>query len=184
MKARRGNFGLSRRASQKVGSPEQMMKLILLWLLAVCKSGGHFLLYLVQIECGWCHLIFCVCRRCFRGQAYCSDECRIAGGRKNHREAQRRYRQTPKGRKNHREAENRRRHGLSRKNGKNMDDPPSTVLPSWCMGVVFYLHLIVLHARTWFDKRGRCRFCGSWGVIVDKFPRRGYGQGHCGAQMA
>ena len=140
-------------------------------------------MYLVRIECGWCHLIFCVCRRCFRGQSYCSDECRIAGRRKSHREAQRRYRQTPKGRKKHSEAENRRRHGLSRKNEKNMDDPSSTVLPSWCMGFLFYARLIVLHARAWFDTTGRCHFCGSWGVIVDKFPRRGYGVGNEKEQM-
>jgi hypothetical protein len=65
-----------------------------------------------------------------------------------------------------------------------MDDPSSTVLPSWCMGVVFYAHLMVLYARAWFDKKGRCHFCGSWGVIVDKFPRRGYGGKHYRAQMA
>lgn len=157
------------------------MIFILLWLLAVCKVGGLFILYLLRIECGWCHLIFFVCRRCFRGQSYCSDRCRIEGRGKNHREAQRRYRQTPKGKKAHREAENRRRHGVSKKNQKNMDDPSSILLPSWCMGVLFYTHLIVFHARAWFDKTGRCHFCGSWGVIVDKFPRRGYDQRHCEA---
>jgi hypothetical protein len=56
-----------------------------------------------------------------------------------------------------------------------MDDPSSTRLPSWCMEVLLYLHLMVLYARAWFDKAGRCHFCGSGGVIVDKFPRRGYG---------
>jgi len=35
--------------------------------------------------------------------------------------------------KAHREAENRRRHGLSQKKQKNMDDASSTRLPGWCM---------------------------------------------------
>ncbi len=182
-KARSSSFELSSRAPQPGGSPKHIVSFILLWLLAVCKVGGLFILYLVQIECRWCHLLFCVCRRCFRGQAYCSDECRIAGRRKNHREAQRRYRQTLKGKKAHCEAENRRRHGLSRKNEKKMDDPSSTRLPSWCMELLFYAHLIVLYARAWFDKTGRCHFCGNRGVIVDRFPRRGYGDGSYKVQM-
>lgn len=177
VKARRGTFGLSRRAPQKVGSPEQIMIPILLWLPAVCKVGGHFLLYLIQIECGWCHVVFCVCRGCFRGHVYCSDECRIAGRSKNHREAQRRYRQTPKGKKAHREAENRRRYGLSRKSEKNMDDQSTTLLPARCISALIFIRLYILRARAWFDRTGRCHFCGRWGVIVDKFPRRGYGKG-------
>jgi hypothetical protein len=63
-----------------------------------------------------------------------------------------------------------------------MDDSSSTVLPLWCMEVLFYAHLVVVHARAWFDKTGRCHFCGSGGVIVDKFPRRGYGGGSYRAQ--
>lgn len=132
-------------------------------------------MYLVRIECGWCHLLFCVCRRCFRGQGYCSDECRIEGRRKNHREAQKRYRQSPKGKKAHCEAENRRRYGLSKKNQKNMDDQCTTALPLWCITLLIFTQLFILRLRAWFDTTGRCHFCGSWGVIVDKFPRRGYG---------
>ena len=83
---------------------------------------------LLQLRCRWCELVFYICRCCFRGQAYCCDECRIAGQRQNHREAQRKYRQTEKGKKAHRQAENRRRYGLSQKSQKNMDDASSTVL--------------------------------------------------------
>ena len=129
------------------------------------------ILLLIQIHCRWCGLIFCICRACFRGHAYCSEPCRLAGKRKNHREAQRRYRRTDKGKKSHREAENRRRHGLSENNQKNMDDPSSTVLPAWVMGV-----LCRLWSRTFHMKNSRyCLFCGCSGVIVNKFPRRGYG---------
>ena len=160
------------------------MSYILLWFLAVCKVGGLFNLYLIQIECRWCHLIFCICRRCFRGQAYCSDECSIAGRRKHHREAQRSYRQTLKGKKAHREAENRRRHGLSKKNQKNMDDQSTTVLPAWCITVLIFTQLLILRARAWFDRTARCHFCGSCGRIVDEFPRRGYGGRNYKVQMA
>ena len=129
------------------------------------------ILLLRQIRCSWCDFVFYVCWCCWRGQAYCGDECRIAGKRKNHREAQRRYRQTSKGKKAHREAENRRRHGLSKKNQKNMDDASSTVLPAWGMGLLLSVWNRIFHV----GKTPHCHFCGRSGEIVDKFPRRGYG---------
>ena len=125
----------------------------------------------LQLQCRWCDVMFCVCRCCFRGQAYCSDECRLSGKRKNHCKAQRKYRQTEKGKKAHRVAENRRRHGLSQKNPKNMDDPSSTVLPAWCMRQVKTVKRRLLHMGTTV----RCHFCGSPGLLVEHFPRRGYG---------
>ena len=130
---------------------------------------------LIGVQCHWCDLFFCICRSCWRGQAYCSDECRIAGKLKKHGEAQRRYRQTLKGKKAHCEAENRRRYRLNKKSQKKMDDASTTVLPVWCMTLILYAWLVVLHARTCFDKTGCCHFCGASGAIVDKFPRRGYG---------
>ena len=139
---------------------------------------------LIEVECRWCHLIFFICRRCWRGQAYCSDECRHCGKRRLHREAQRRYRQTSKGKKTHCEAENRRRYGLSKKNQKNMDDASTTALPSRCITLLFFARLVVLHARAWFDRTGRCHFCGCCGKIVDEFPRRGYGGRNYAPQMS
>lgn len=140
-------------------------------------------MFLRVIRCRWCDFLFCICRRCFRGQAYCSDECRLAGKRKNHRKAQRAYRQTDKGKKGHREAENRRRYGLTQKNQKNMADATRTALPAWCIKVLIFTGLLILRARTWFDSTGRCHFCGSFGEIVDEFPRRGYGSGKLSPQM-
>jgi hypothetical protein len=95
----------------------------------------------------------------------------LFGRRKNHCQAQQRYRQTPKGKKAHCEAENRRRHGLSQQNQKNMDDPSSTVLPAWCMKSIKAAknHLWTMGATV------RCHFCGSSGYLVKHFPRRGYG---------
>ncbi len=134
---------------------------------------------LIKIECRWCHLLFCICRRCFRGQAYCSDECRIAGKRRSHRESQRRYRQSPKGKKAHREAENRRRYGLSQENQKKMDDGTSTGLSRGCKVLSASVQSILLG----LGRTGRCHCCGSWGVIVKQFPRRGYGGGKYKVQM-
>lgn len=153
-----------------------MLSTILL-LPARYKAEGKSILLLRQIRCEWCHILFYICRCCFRGQAYCCDECRIAGKRRNHRKAQRRYRQTPKGKKAHSEAENRRRHRSSEKNQKNMDDPSSTPMPGYCMSLLTWVRLFVFHARRWCDQAGYCRFCGCSGTIVAEFPRRGYGSG-------
>ena len=126
---------------------------------------------LLSIQCRWCEFYFCICRRCFRGQVYCSDECRRAGQLIIKRKAQRKYRQTEKGKKNHREDENRRRHGLSIKNQKNMDDAPSTVLPTWCIALLLWVQ------NRFFAYKAvpQCRFCNVGGHIVHIFPRRGYG---------
>lgn len=134
-------------------------------------------MFLLQIRCCWCGVIFCICRRCWRGQAYCSDECRIAGTRQAHREAQRRYRQTERGRYNHRRAERRRRIRIFK---KSMDDGGSTpqytgykiissVKQSCIRGSPFHVKLRI-------GEEGRCHFCGVSGLIVEKFPRRGYGK--------
>jgi hypothetical protein len=128
-------------------------------------------LLLIEIECRWCHLPFCICRRCYRGHVYCSDECRIAGKRRSHRKSQRKYRQSSKGKKTHCEAENRRRHGLSQKNKKKMDDGTSTGSSKGCK----VLSASVQTTPLGLGGIGCCHFCGTWGVIVKKFPRRGYG---------
>jgi hypothetical protein len=171
-KARRGDFGLSGELRKR--SEAQTGNLFLSWLLAVCKVGGHFILLLVEVCCHWCNLRFYVCRRCWRGQAYCCEECRILGMSQVHREAQRRYRQTPKGKKAHRQGENRRRHGLSKKNEKKMDDPSSRGLPSWVIKLLICTRVLMVQGRAGFDGSRRCHFCGCRGVVVDSFPRRGW----------
>jgi len=161
-------------------------RLFLTWLLAVCKALNLFPLWwdsgqgrrpfsfllLVEVCCRWCGASFCVCRRCWRGQVYCSEECGRLGRGRVHREAQRRYRQTPKGKKAHRQGENRRRHGWSKKNEKKMDDLSSKGL-TWCViGLLVYAHFLMIRARAWFDSERRCHFCGCKGQVVDGFPRR------------
>ena len=144
---------------------------LLLHLPAVCNAGGMPKLLLISIQCRWCDFHFCICRSCFRGQAYCCDECRSAGKRKNQSKAQRKYRQTPKGKKNHCESENRRRHGNTQRIPKNMDDATSTARRPWAMKMLTHIK-----SCTWrIDLMPFCHFCGIRGRIVSSFPRRGYG---------
>ncbi len=134
-----------------------------------CKTGGIPMLICIS-RCRWCGGEFSCCRSCWRGQAYCSDSCRLKGYRRNRRKAKRLYRQTYEGKKQHREAENRRRKRLKDKNKKNMGHK-GTRLPSKRV-----LNSLRPHRGPIFhtiDPR-RCRFCGRSGEIVDVFPRRGY----------
>lgn len=168
-KARRGKLRALDRAA--VNNPEAPTHIFfLLHASGVCKFGGMPLLLLLQVQCRWCTLPFYVCRCCWRGQAYCCDECRFSARRKMHREAQRRYRRTEKGKKAHRNAENRRRQ-KNQANRKNMDDAASTPGRIWdtekLEGEKSPLLLIAPEAR--------CHFCGATGQIVRQFPRRGYG---------
>lgn len=130
---------------------------------------------LIRIRCNFCQCFFHVCRRCFRGQVYCCDFCRIEGKRQKHREAQKRYRQSEKGKKNHRESENRRR---QRRKGKGiikkMDDATSTLQIKWVISLIIFIHLLVFGKKHGFGKP-RCRFCGFGGQVVSRFPRRAYG---------
>lgn len=130
------------------------------------------MIQLIGVICRWCNTGFCVCRYCWRGQAYCSDSCRIAGYRRSHRRAQHHYRQTPKGKRSHCLAENRRRYRKKSQNSKKMDD----------QGTNPCLFRVVVSSRkrnsVLFrpDFPSRCHFCGRWGQIVAHFPRRRYGK--------
>lgn len=115
---------------------------------------------LVRIECRRCAQIFFVCRSCWRGQAYCCEECRQAAQREARRKAQRKYRQTPKGKETHRLQERNRR---LRQFEKTMDD--ATTNPDM-------IHANVLSKPKYTGSC--CHFCGKIGHIVDVFPRRGY----------
>lgn len=126
---------------------------------------------LILVSCRWCNIEFCVCRCCWRGQAYCCDACRNAGRRACHCKTQQRYRQTEKGKKTHRLAENRRRHRKINPPSKNMDDA-TTRPPFDCAIVVSRNENLVVFCP---DLQWRCHFCGRPGEIVSDFARRGYG---------
>lgn len=129
---------------------------------------------LIRIQCVFCRCFFHICRRCFRGQTYCCDFCRIEGKRQKHREAQKRYRKTQKGKKSHRESENRRRQKRKGKGViKKMDDATSILQVKWAISLMLFIHLLVFGKRSGFGKP-RCRFCGAVGQVVSAFPRRAY----------
>lgn len=163
----------------------------------------------IVIQCRHCDKVFYICQSCWRGQGYCSDDCRTATTRKAHQEAQRQYRKTEKGKKAHREAEKRRRMGLTQKKRRFVDDRGTTTvycpikieLSTGSFRATAHTGICVSRSCQencitrrhcgrhciWikiFDrvreefyrlKHVSCHFCGSRGVLVAKFPRRGYG---------
>jgi len=125
-----------------------------------------------QVRCRWCGKIFYICRSCFRGQAYCTDECREARNRIAHRKAQKEYRKTAKGKKAHREAENRRRMGLSKKNRKTMDDRSREshyTFRKKNMRAGFHSREHAVGALGTEIKIGKCHYCHMWAVIVTEY---------------
>ena len=151
----------------------------------MCNAGGNpigseNIVRVREVLCGGCGRRFYVCQSCWRGQSYCSDACRDAAQGKAHRGAQRRYRRTEKGKKAHRKGEKRRRMGLSRrKSGEIVDDEGST--PQCSTTTMETSAVSSDEGRDGSEENapirvGRCHFCGSMGVIVDEFPRRGYGK--------
>jgi hypothetical protein len=179
-KARNGHFGLWDERSTTGSGDKQDRKPRLgprpSHFHCIAASGGlqGRMLFLVCVTCRFCQAAFCVCRSCYRRQAYCGAGCRRAARLCSHREAQRRYRQTEKGRRLHCLAENRRRHGKNRAGLKKMADQSSKPGAVRCkrgpakqaIGVSFRPGGL-----------GYCRFCTRWGVVVSKFARRGYGKG-------
>jgi len=133
-------------------------------------------LLLIKRECRFCGLNFYVCRRCYRGQAYCSDFCRIKARRKRHKETQRKYRQTAKGKKSHSRAENRRRERLKESKLRNMDDQTTTSIPVWCMLQSARIQIWIFYLRSELSNNHCCHFCGCCGTVVDEFTRRPYGR--------
>ena len=133
------------------------------------QDGRMEIILLKTVSCRWCGRTFHICRSCWRGQAYCRDSCRRNSKRKAHRLAQQRYRRTTKGREAHRQAARRRRMQVSE---KTVADASSTPTPE-------HDRLPQNHPFT----NPCCHFCGRKGVIVDHFPRRGYGKRSSGANL-
>lgn len=116
---------------------------------------------LIEVRCRHCGAIFYVCRRCWRGQAYCGETCRKIHQVESHREAQRRYRRTERGRETHRKYEQKRR---IKENRKTVADEGATPPEACDIGPP---------KRP--GDRPRCLFCGMSGILVAQFPRRAYG---------
>ncbi len=141
---------------------------MILQLPAICKVS---LVQLICVFCKKCGSAFCVCRCCWRGQVYCTDECRRVSYLESHRISQQNYRKTPKGILAHKQAENRRRQRKKLALLKKLDDASTTPPPQRNMVL-------------WTERNSHafqpgvpacCHFCGRTGVIMSEFPRRGYG---------
>lgn len=81
-------------------------------------KGGNVAEKGVEIGCSCCGTIFVICKSCYRNQKYCSDECREAGYRENHRRAQKKYSSKPEIKKKHAEDVAERRRKLKEGKGK------------------------------------------------------------------
>lgn len=55
------------------------------------------------LQCKWCHSNFVLCRPCYRGHVYCSDECRAMGRREGKRRCNRQNESSEEGKLDHRE---------------------------------------------------------------------------------
>ena len=65
------------------------------------KSGFFMYQFGIELGCPSCGRYFVICRKCYRGDIYCSDECRIKIQDQKRKEASRKYAQSTKGRKSH-----------------------------------------------------------------------------------
>ena len=125
------------------------------------KMNCHSVL-LIKIFCKHCQTPFYMCRSCFRGHIYCSDQCRNEAFIKTRRISQSKYRTSKKGRKKHRLYEqNRRRIGRPKKNKKTMAD--ETTRP-------YQFRVISFPVSP--GTKPKCSFCGSFGKVVSVFPLR------------
>jgi len=126
---------------------------------------------LISVFCRWCNNDFCICRSCWRGQAYCGDACRRNGHLQSRCKAQQKYRQTDKGKRAHCLDENRRRYRKTPPVKNNMDDATSNRPLNMHIRMTRRDNSAPFHSTFW----NRCHFCGRSGEIVDQFPRKNYG---------
>ena len=164
----------------------QVVSSFLLHFPAVCKAGGKKIFELIQIRCRECGVYFCICRRCYRGQAYCCEACRVKGYRSRHREAQKRYRGEKKGKQKRCELEKNRRWRMYVENEKSIENKKPKDEKEDCDGNIqalytqytqpcsFASEYKVPAKRKRLGENGYCHLCGAEGIIVEKFPRRGY----------
>lgn len=131
-----------------------------------------------SVDCGE---MFYVCRPCYRGQAYCSDECRRETRRQQRQKANRRYQQDPEVRQDHRD---RQREHRKRLRESRVTDQSSTIECGW--GSISEPLAETksespsaegLHdpsKPTWSERLGRiiCIICGRVGKFITAFIRR------------
>ena len=126
------------------------------------QAGRMEIILLRAVSCRRCDRTFYICWSCWRGQAYCCDACLRNSQREAHRLSQQRYRQTAKGREAHRQAERMRRMQVSEKTVADASSTPAPERDRLPQDHPFFTP--------------SCHFCGGKGVVVEHFPRRGYGR--------
>ena len=73
-----------------------------------------------------CGAVFYICESCYRGQAYCGDECRAPAQRRQRRTANAKHQRSPEGRLDHRDHQ---RAYRARCRLRGVTDTPSTGRP-------------------------------------------------------
>ncbi len=126
----------------------------------MCKSPKNHDVILIRIECKLCRQEFFLCRSCYNGHVYCSDQCRMIARIKSHRIAQSKYRTSDEGREANKEAERQRR---INKKEKTVADQGTISNSSNAILSPFFS-----------SETTTCRFCGVSGRVVESFSRRGY----------
>ncbi len=137
--------------------------------------------YVKEIICDCCSRIFFVCRKCYRGQAYCSVKCQEAGYREKHRERQKKYQNSEKGKKTRSRAGKRRRKGLKKGTGVFIS------LMKTCVCLMMLFSPADKNCKKNNKDAERCELCSicekEEGRAVETFPRRPYGKtALCGIQ--
>ena len=135
-------------------------------------------LFCRSVECGE---MFFICRPCYRGQAYCSDECRQKMRRQQRQKANRRYQQDPEVRRDHRDCQRERRKRLIE--SRVLDQ--SSNIERGCCSISEPLAKTErespwreephdLPKATWRERFGRivCIICGLEGKFVAAFVHR------------
>lgn len=133
-----------------------------------------------QRVCHWsaCGMIFYLCRRCDRGQRYCSPHCRQKALRLQRRQANRRHQQTPEGREDHRDRQrDYRQRQRARVTDKSSQPPAASASLTERAAIAA---LPASPAPSFRRISGRapqhgwvvCQICGRRGRWVDPFPHR------------
>jgi hypothetical protein len=127
-----------------------------------------------------CGVMFFICHSCYRGQAYCSTECRQKTRREQLRQANRRYQQTTEAREDHRDRQqNYRERRVGRVTDQSSTDGCgwsriSQPLATWESKPPTLEKPDDLSKRTWRENFRRifCTICGRWGHFIDVFRQR------------
>ncbi len=124
--------------------------------------------------------MFFLCSRCDRGQRYCGPACRRQARLRQHREANRRYQQSPEGRLDHRDRQQQYRERRCRARVTDQGSILSACSASSPGGAVeatppeVQKPVAVVVFPPWPERRPAlrlcCRVCGRMGRFIEQFP--------------